>query len=65
MNKKNKDYLPDVRSSYTPNPETLISKSIDGFDTILPNPVIDDIVVNNIATTEFDYTDALFDDDDY
>ena len=64
MDKKSKDYLPDVRSNYSPNPEMLISKSIDGFDTIIPNPVTDDVVVNNISTAEFDYTNALFDDDD-
>ncbi len=64
MDKKDKPYLPDVRSDYKPNSEMLVSKSIDGFDTIIPEPVTDDIVVNNIATAEFNYTDALFDDDD-
>ena len=64
MNRKNKEYLPDERSDYMPDPEMLVSKSIDGFDTIIPNPVVDDIVVNNISTAEFDYTDYLLDDED-
>ena len=48
MTKKNKPYLPNLRSWYEPSEESLISKSPEGIDTILPNPAEDPIVVNNI-----------------
>ena len=56
MTKKNKPYLPNLRSWYEP-PE--------GIDTILPNPAEDPIVVNNISYMEFDYTNSpMLDDPD-
>ena len=63
MTKKNKPYL---RSWYEPSEESLISKSPEGIDTILPNPAEDPIVVNNISYMEFDYTNSpmLEDSDD-
>lgn len=59
----NKEYAPKERTYYKPTSEDLISKSPDGFDTILPNTVTDDIVVNNIAYQEFDYTEDMFNDE--
>lgn len=57
-------YLPKVRSYYEPNKESLVSKSPEGFDTVLANTVEDPIVVNNIACNEFNYTDDIYDDSD-
>ena len=54
MTEKNKPYLPHLRSWYEPSKESLISKSPEGIDTILPNPVEDPIVANNISYMEFD-----------
>lgn len=56
---KNNPYLPNERSWYEAPEEKLISKSPEGIDTILPDPVDDPIVVNNIAYMEFDYTEDL------
>ena len=58
MTEKNKPYLPHLRSWYEPSKESLISKSPEGIDTILPNPVEDPIVANNISYMEFDYTNS-------
>lgn len=58
MTKKSKPYLPNLRSWYEPSEESLISKSPEGIDTILPNPAEDPIVVNNISYMEFDYTNS-------
>ena len=59
MTKKNKPYLPNLRSWYEPSEESL------GIDTILPNPAEDPIVVNNISYMEFDYTNSpMLDDPD-
>ena len=49
MTEKNKPYLPNLRSWYEPSKESLISKSPEGIDTILPNPVEDPIVANTIS----------------
>lgn len=57
MSNKNKPYLPHERSWYEPSEESLISRSPEGEDTILPSPVEDPIVVNNISYMEFDYTE--------
>lgn len=58
MNKKT-PYLPKVRTSYSPTENEIKSYSPNGDSTMLPNPANDDIVVNNIAWQEFDYTDSL------
>lgn len=64
MSKKKKPYLPDVRSYYDPSPAELKSYSANGKDYItLPNPTKDDIVCNNIASWELDYTDSLFEEE--
>lgn len=60
MSKKlhKKPYTPDLRTGYSPSKESLISKGkIEGPDTKLPNTVTDDIAVNNISYSEFDYTE--------
>lgn len=57
-NKKYKPYTPDLRTGYEPPKHSLISKGkIKEPDTKLPNTVTDDIVVNNISYSEFDYTE--------
>lgn len=62
MSGKNKPYLPHVRSWYEPSEEQLVSKSPEGVNTMLPNPVEDPIVVNNISYMEFDYTEDPLED---
>lgn len=56
---KDKPYLPKVRTCYSPNENEIKSYSKNGDSTSLPNPAVDDIVVNNIAWQEFDYTESL------
>lgn len=56
--KKYKPYAPDLRTGYSPSKHSLISKGkIEKPDTKLPNTVTDDIAVNNISYSEFDYTE--------
>ena len=57
MSGNKKPYLPRERSWYKPDREALISRSPEGIDSILPNPVEDPIVSNNISYMEFDYTE--------
>ena len=59
---KKKPYLPKVRTDYHPTQNEIKSYSPNGESTPLPNPAVDPIVVNNIASQEFDYTDSLTDD---
>ncbi len=61
---KNRDYLPRVRSWYKPDKDDLTSEAPDGSYTKLPNPLRDDIVSNNIACNEFDYTEGPYLDDE-
>ena len=61
---KNRDYLPRARTWYKPEEHELISKAPDGSETPLPNPLKDDIVSNNIACPEFDYTEGPYLDDE-
>lgn len=56
---KDKPYLPKVRTCYSPSETKIRSYSENGDSTSLPNPAVDDIVVNNIAWQEFDYTESL------
>ena len=59
-NKKN-SYLPKDRTGYQPSQSSLTSGSVNGTKTKLPNTADDPIGVNNIAYSEFDYTeDPLF-----
>jgi len=60
MSQKEKKYLPRERDGYEPGSHALISKSPRGINTPLPNVVEDDIVVNNIATMEFNYTEQPY-----
>lgn len=66
MSKKKSVYLPKKRTSYEPNQSALISYGkTEPNSTMLPNLVEDSIAVNNIATSEFDYTENLiFNDED-
>ncbi|GAA0077175.1 hypothetical protein UT300005_15530 [Clostridium sp. CTA-5] len=60
MSNENAPYLPKVRTDYHPTSDQIESTSVDGSVSIdLPNPAIDNIVVNNIANAEFDYTQDL------
>ena len=65
MANKKSVYTPNDRTSYEPKPSALISygKYEPNF-TMIPSPVEDDIAVNNISYSEFDYTeDLIFDED--
>ncbi|MDR5588487.1 MULTISPECIES: hypothetical protein [Clostridium] len=60
MNNEKSPYLPKVRTDYYPTQSKIESVSEDGSVAIsLPNPAVDDIVVNNIASMEFDYTQDM------
>lgn len=52
-----KPYLPAVRTGYKPSQNDLISSSSEGSSTELTDTVTDPITVNNIAWSEFDYTE--------
>lgn len=55
INNEKKPYLPNERGYFDQEPQ--IIKSYSEKDcTILPDPVTDPIVSNNIAWLEFDYT---------
>ncbi|MBW6410248.1 hypothetical protein [Clostridium weizhouense] len=65
MNKENASYPPKIRTDYHPTSEKIESVSVDGSVSIdLPNPAVDNIVVNNIANAEFDYTQDLMSHED-
>lgn len=59
MSKKYNSYLPRARTDYAPESHSLESCSPDGTVCKLPSTVLNDIVVNNISTAEFDYTQEL------
>ena len=59
-----KPYLPKARTGYNPTDDELRSFSPKGYSTLIPNPVTDPIVANNIACQEFNYTEDLEEDDD-
>ena len=61
---KEKAYAPHMRSFYKPEEHDLISQSPNGVSTKLPSPVEDDIVCQNIAYQEFDYTENPLSDDE-
>ncbi|MCR3758798.1 hypothetical protein KYB31_07290 [Clostridium felsineum] len=55
MNNISKTYAPHMRDYFDQDPKEV--KSYSEYDsTMLPDPVVDPIVCNNIATWEFDYT---------
>ena len=59
-NIENNIYAPDMRTFLEPSPEDLISGE-GKVKTTLPDHTKDPIVCNNIAYSEFDYTDNLID----
>lgn len=59
----NKPYLPNERGYFDQEPQTIKSYS-ETDSTVLPDPVSDPIVSNNIAWLEFDYTSPAEDDTD-
>lgn len=50
-----KPYLPNQRDFMEESEEPVKSYSLKDY-TLLPNHVVDPIVVNNISNAEFDYT---------
>ena len=52
-------YLPKMRTDYTPSNESVESATGVDFPINMPNPAVDSIAVNNIATQEFDYTQDM------
>ena len=65
MTHKDKAYLPKVRTDYHPSNSDCQSSTGVGQTTNIPNPASDPIVVNNIASQEFDYTQDLMDINDF
>lgn len=59
MSKKNKPYTPNLRTGYEPKKHSLESYGKTNGMSKLPNCVEDDIVSNNIANNEFNYTEDL------
>ena len=57
MKNKDNSYLPKDRSWYEPSKSSLVSGPANGTKTKLHSTVDDPIVVNNIAWSEFDYTE--------
>ena len=64
MSANSKPYLPKVRTDYHPSKSDCQTSTDVGKTTNLPNPATDPIVVNNIASQEFDYTQDLMDAND-
>lgn len=52
-------YLPKMRTNYHPSNQDVESATGVDFSINMPNPANDDIVVNNIANQEFDYTQDM------
>ena len=61
MSNNAKPYLPKVRTDYHPSDAECQSSTGVGTTENIPNPANDSIVVNNIASQEFDYTQDLMD----
>lgn len=57
-------YLPKMRTNYAPSDESVESGTGVDFPINMPNPAKDAIVVNNIASQEFDYTQDMFSNED-
>lgn len=53
-------YLPKMRTNYHPSDENVESVTGVDFPINMPNPATDSIVVNNISSQEFDYTQDMF-----
>lgn len=63
MSKKNKPYLPKMRTDYHPTEDECNNYTEVGDPENIPSPAIDPIVANNIASQEFDYTQDMITDD--
>ncbi|WP_378954847.1 hypothetical protein [Pelosinus sp. sgz500959] len=55
MKKRRPVYAPNKRGYFEESPKKIKSYSAKDY-ILLPDPVTDDIVVNNISNVEFDYT---------
>ena len=64
MSNNSKPYPPKIRTAYHPTKEDCQTSSKAGKTTNIPNPATAPIVVNNIASQEFDYTQDLMDAND-
>lgn len=62
MTRDKKKYLPKDRTYYSPKDSECDIELDSGKKMKIPNPAVDDIVVNNIATTEFNYTEDMWED---
>lgn len=58
-------YLPKMRTNYHPSDESVESATGVDFPINMPNPAVDNIVVNNISNAEFDYTQDMLSSDNY
>ena len=59
MKNNSKPYLPKIRTDYHPSNEDCQTSTGVGTTNNIPNPANDPIVVNNIASQEFDYTQDM------
>lgn len=55
MKKAKSGYAPNKRGYFEQSPRKIKAYSAKDY-TLLPDPVTDDIVSNNISNVEFDYT---------
>jgi hypothetical protein len=58
-------YLPKMRTNYHPSNDDVESATGVDFPINMPNPAVDNIVVNNISNQEFDYTQDMLSPDNY
>lgn len=66
MSKKEKPYLPKLRTDYHPTDSACDQYITDSSEPQkMPNPAVDPIVVNNIACNEFDYTQDMMSSTDF
>lgn len=61
MSEKKAPYLPKVRTDYHPTKSSVESGTGVDFQIHMPNPAVDPIVANNIASQEFNYTEDMAD----
>lgn len=59
MINNSRPYLPKVRTNYHPSNKDCQTSTEVGTTNNIPNPANDPIVVNNIASQEFDYTQDM------
>lgn len=53
------EYAPKMRTDYHPNKDEIEDTTGVNFPINMPNPATDSIVVNNISSAEFDYTEDV------